>query len=108
MRLIAAGVGEMVERMRPSRWSSVEKIIAHLTSNVNKLESILKERDDGEWSALMFRSEIARRVTERRKARWRDVEKLLSQYDMTKVGRKWRIRIDHMDPEMRQRLKEPQ
>lgn len=107
VRLIAAGVGEIVERMRPRRWSSIESIIANLSSNARKLEAILEECEEGEWSAPMSRAEMARRIMEDPKARWRGAEPLVKQYEMREVDNKLCIRLDNMDSKMRRKLEEP-
>jgi hypothetical protein len=63
---------------------------------------------DGEWSAPMTRTEMARRITGKKKPRPREVDDFLHRHGLEHVsGRKCRVRLDNMDKAMRGRLEEP-
>jgi len=60
---------------------------------------------EGEWSAPMSKSEMARRITGRRKARAREVASFLEPHEIKSVGgNKWIVRLDKMDANNRRKL----
>jgi hypothetical protein len=64
--------------------------------------------DEGEWSAPMTRTDMARRITGDRYARPRKVEKLLHRYGLRHVdGRMFQVRVDTMDSATRKKVEKP-
>jgi hypothetical protein len=62
----------------------------------------------GEWSAPMSKTEMARRITGKKKARPRDVATLLEKHGVSHVsGHKWLIRLDTLDSHTRKKLEQP-
>ncbi len=62
-----------------------------------------------EWSAPMTKTEMARRITGKRKARPREVAAFLNQHGLRHVaGRKFIVRLDNMDANNRRKLEEPE
>lgn len=81
-------------------------------------ESKLSNGDDGEspklpapqqeWSAPMTRTEMARRITGKKKPRPREVDEFLNRHGLEQVsGRKFRVRLDNMDAATRRKLEAP-
>jgi len=65
-------------------------------------------RIDGEWSAPMTRTEIARRITGRANARPRKVQALLNRYGLQHVaGRMYQVRLDKMESNIRKIVEKP-
>jgi len=63
---------------------------------------------DGEWSAPMTRTEIARRITGRANARPRKVQALLDRYGLQHVsGRMYQVRLDKMESNIRKSIEKP-
>ncbi|HTM55986.1 MAG TPA: hypothetical protein VL175_18305 [Pirellulales bacterium] len=57
------------------------------------------------WSDPMSKSEMARRITGRNRARYRDVESIVAQHDLRHHGgNKWSVRIDSMAPDLRSKI----
>lgn len=63
---------------------------------------------EGEWSAPMSKSEMARRIMRDKDARSRKVEALLKRHGLEHIkGKQYRVRLDTMDALTRRKLEEP-
>lgn len=60
-------------------------------------------------SAPMTKADMARRITGRSNARFREIEAFISQHDLQRVGdnNKWTVRLDGMDANTRSKLEKP-
>ncbi len=65
----------------------------------------MAELESEEWSAPMSKREMARRITGKPSARAREVQTVLEQFGIKRIGyKKWIVRLDQMDANTRKKI----
>lgn len=84
-----------------------EQRLEHLAKALRVLPLIPEDATGhAEWSAAMSKTEIAKRITGDQHARPRNLKDFWSRLDLDPIGKKYRIRLDTLDPNTRRKLEQ--